>query len=65
MEDRTRRLLKKAGMTCGSVSYTHLERIVDGAAHFAAERVNFAHQMSLTRAADGGVAGHEGDYRST
>ena len=37
------------------------ERIVDGAAHFAAERVNFAHQMSLTRAADGGVAGHEGD----
>ena len=37
------------------------ERIVDGPAHFAAERVNLAHQMPLARAADGGVAGHEGD----
>ena len=36
--------------------------IVDGAAHFAAQCVHLAHQMSLARAADGGVAGHQG-YR--
>ena len=37
------------------------ERVVDGAAHFAAERVHLAHQMALGRPADGGVAGHERD----
>ena len=37
------------------------ERIVDGAAHFAAERVDLADEMPLARAADGGIAGHEGD----
>ena len=36
--------------------------IVDGAAHFAAQCVHLAHQMSLARAADGGIAGHQG-YR--
>ena len=35
--------------------------VVDGAAHFAAQRVHLAHQMSLRRAADGRVAGHHGD----
>ena len=29
--------------------------------HFAAERVDLAHQMPLRRAADGGVAGHKAD----
>ena len=37
------------------------ERVVDGAAHFAAERVDLADEMPLARAADGGIAGHEGD----
>ena len=34
---------------------------VGGLCHLAAERVQLAHKMALTRAADGGVAGHEGD----
>ena len=29
--------------------------------HFAAQRVELTHQMSLSRAADGGVAGHVAD----
>ena len=34
------------------------EHIVDRAAHFAAERVDFAHQMPFARAADGWIARH-------
>ena len=37
------------------------ERVVDGAAHLAAQRVDFTHQMAFARAADGGIAGHERD----
>ena len=46
----------------GHIEHSALEeRIVDGAAHFAAQRVQLPHQMALARAADGGVAGHIAD----
>lgn len=48
------------GRPLAGIEHTGLnERVVDGAAHFTAQRVDFAHQMSLARAADGGIAGHE------
>ena len=34
---------------------------VGGLCHLAAERVQLAHKMALTRAADGGIAGHIAD----
>ena len=37
------------------------ERVVDRAAHLAAEGIDLAHQVALARAADGGIAGHQGD----
>ena len=49
------------GRAFAGVQHARLdERIVDGAAHFAAQRVQLAHQVPLAGAADGGIAGHHG-----
>ena len=41
------------------VQHTHLNKsFIRRKSHFAAECINFAHKVSLTRSADGGVAGH-------
>ena len=41
------------------VQHTHLNKsFIRRKSHFAAECINFAHKVSLTRSADGGVTGH-------
>ena len=45
-----------------AVEHTHLQkRLVRIHAHFAAQRVDLAHEMPFRRAADRGVARHKGD----
>jgi len=55
---RPERLHRKA---FAGVQHPHLyESTVDVARHLAAERIDLAHKVAFCRAADGGVAGHQG-----
>jgi len=49
------------GGAFGSVQQAHLQTgVVRGKAHFAAQGVHLPHQVAFGCAADGGIAGHEG-----